>query len=364
MKQINTLVKPTRSCNLRCKYCFHEKYGYSGELLDIDILKKYIGLLAEKYDYINLVWHGGEALLAPLDYFKEIYNFCDKQDANFFFSLQTNGTLLNDDNIAFFKDKKTNIGLSFDGINNDITRGKTSIILNNISKLQNNGFHPGAILVVNNYNVDYLIENYNYFKKLNIGMKINPMFSDGAATKDSNLALNYEKYVNKFVGFFRYWASDVECNIGVSTCEEYVRLLLTEYSGICSFNSCLGKWLCLDSDGQIYPCDRLCISEYNLGNVCQITNIDEVFENKNFIKLLQLSIERRKKCINECGYYKNCYGGCNANAILDSSLNSKFNSCYIQRQILNEVKNIIMHSDIEDLKLNSKYRRLLKEKKN
>ena len=101
MRQINTLVKPTHKCNLRCKYCFAEKYGYEDYLLDINKLKKYIELLAKKYKYINLVWHGGEPLVVPLDYYKEIYKYCEKFDSKFIYSLQTNGTLLNNENIDF-----------------------------------------------------------------------------------------------------------------------------------------------------------------------------------------------------------------------------------------------------------------------
>ena len=39
MAQINTLIKPTNECNMRCKYCFAEKYGYNDSLLDLKTLK-------------------------------------------------------------------------------------------------------------------------------------------------------------------------------------------------------------------------------------------------------------------------------------------------------------------------------------
>ena len=178
MAQINTLIKPTHECNMRCRYCFAEKYGYENSLLDINKLKRYIELLATKYQYINLVWHGGEPLMAPLDYYQEIYDYCKKFDTNFIYSLQTNGTLLNNDNIAFFKKNNTNIGLSFDGLTNYKTRFYTQRILKNIRLLQSNEMYPGAILVVNQNNVDNLIGEYEYFKSLNLGMKMNPMFNN------------------------------------------------------------------------------------------------------------------------------------------------------------------------------------------
>lgn len=226
MEYINTLVKPTHQCNMRCKYCFAEKYGYDKEILDIEKLKKYFALLSKKYSYINVIWHGGEPLLVPLDFYSEIYNFCKTLNSKFIYSLQTNGTLLNDENINFFKNNNTNIGLSFDGLYNENTRGNTKRIIDNIELLHNNN---------------------------------------------------------------------------------------------------------------LYPCDRLCVDEYKLENIDSIDSIEEVFETKSFINLLQYSIERRKECILNCDIYENCYGGCNANSILYKNDISNI-SCYIHKEILIRIK--------------------------
>lgn len=346
MEQINTLIKPTNDCNMRCKYCFAEKYGYEKSLLDINKLKIYIELLTKKYKYINLVWHGGEPLLAPLDYYEEIYDYCKKFDSKFIYSLQTNGTLLNTDNIDFFKANSTNIGLSFDGLTNDKTRSYTQKILENIKLLQSNGMYPGAILVVNQNNVNNLIGEYEYFKSLNLGMKMNPMFNDGAAKENNFFDLNPNEYIKNFVEFFKYWSLDTTCNINVSTCIELVNLVLNEKSSVCTFNSCLGKWLCFDSDGHLYPCDRLCLEEYDLGDVTRMASIEEAFENKNFLKLLKNSILRRQNCIENCEYFKNCYGGCNANSILNEK-NKNSVSCHIQKGILKEIKKFIIELNNE-----------------
>lgn len=111
MASINTLIKPTHECNLRCSYCFHEKYGYDNKILDINMLKKYIKLLSEKYSFINLVWHGGEPLMIPLSYYEEIYDYCKQLNSKIIFSIQTNGTLLDQKKINFFKHNNTSIGL-------------------------------------------------------------------------------------------------------------------------------------------------------------------------------------------------------------------------------------------------------------
>ena len=130
------------------------------------------------------------------------------------------------------------------------------------------------------------------------------------------------------------------------TCIELVNLVLNEKSSVCTFNSCLGKWSCFDSDGHLYPCDRLCLEEYDLGDVTRMASIEEAFENKNFLKLLQNSISRRQNCIENCEYFKNCYGGCNANFILNEK-NKNSVSCHIQKGILKEIKKFIIELNNE-----------------
>jgi radical SAM domain protein len=340
IKTINTLIKTTHSCNMRCKYCFSDKYGYDDKILEIDKLKKYIDLLSEKYNYINWIWHGGEPLITPLDYYQEIYDYCKKKHSKFLYSLQTNGTLLSENNIKFFKNNNTNIGLSFDGLNNNKTRQNTNKILQGIDLLHQQDVYPGAIMVVNQYNVKNLENEYKYFKSLNLGLKLNPMFNDGAAKKN-NYSLNSDEYIYNFTKFFQLWAYDRNCNINVSTCLELVDLVVNERSNVCTYNSCLGKWLCFDVNGHIYPCDRLCIEEYDLGNIDNINNIDEAFENDNFLKLLKNSIKKRNECTKSCEYYKNCYAGCNANLIL-SKENSNNDYCYIHKNILKNIKGFLL----------------------
>ncbi|MFQ7292883.1 MAG: radical SAM protein [Monoglobales bacterium] len=146
-EQINLLVMPTDQCNMRCKYCFHGNSGYSKEIMDLEIFKKVILSIVDKWSRVQIVWHGGEPLCVPLEFYKEAYAFCESTHAEFIYSLQTNATLLSQEKIDFFKDKHTKIGISYDGLTNDYVRGNTSKIVENIRKLKANGIEPGAIIV-------------------------------------------------------------------------------------------------------------------------------------------------------------------------------------------------------------------------
>ena len=305
-------------------------------------------------------------MLAPLSFYEEIYEFCDHFDKEFLFTVQTNGTLINQEIIDFFRKRNTNFGLSFDGLNNEYTRGNTSKILNSIGLLQENGFRPGAVLVVNKTNVSNLIDEYNFFNSMGVGLKLNPMFIDGEAKMhEGDLGLNPDEYIENFVEFFKYWTLDNNGKINVATCNELVNLILNEHSGVCTFNSCLGKWLCFDSDANIYPCDRLCTPEYSLGSVDSLSSINQIFESDVFYDLLKESVERRTECIETCKYYKNCYAGCNANAVLNKNDGYENGvSCYIHKGILERIKSYVLESTENTEHLNPQYVKTLEHAKN
>lgn len=116
--------------------------------------------------------------MVPLSYYEEAYDYCQKLDSKFIYSIQTNGTLLNKENIDFFKKHDTSIGLSFDGLSNSKTRGNTQTILNKIELLKSKEMYPGAIIVVNQNNVRSLIEEYEYFKNCYGGCNANAILSE------------------------------------------------------------------------------------------------------------------------------------------------------------------------------------------
>lgn len=67
---INLLIKlPGTRCNLTCEYCYEHMKG----ITDIPrgfVMPSLVVKFIEKSDLpVNIVFHGGEPLLAPVDYF-------------------------------------------------------------------------------------------------------------------------------------------------------------------------------------------------------------------------------------------------------------------------------------------------------
>jgi len=110
------IMNMTNDCNLRCRYCYADA-GSSRAKMRIDTAMNIIqqGLLLPS-KRLHILFHGGEPLL-NLDCITEICNRVQTlhTDKRITFAIQTNGTLLNDDTVAFLKEAHINVGLSFDG---------------------------------------------------------------------------------------------------------------------------------------------------------------------------------------------------------------------------------------------------------
>ena len=121
--RFNMMFKPVGSkCNLACDYCYYldkvKLYG-TQPVMSLDLLEKVIEdyIAVNDNEQIVFDWHGGEPLILGLDYFKKIVELQEKYKGNkcVYNTIQTNGTLLNDDYARFFKENNFLVGLSIDG---------------------------------------------------------------------------------------------------------------------------------------------------------------------------------------------------------------------------------------------------------
>jgi sulfatase maturation enzyme AslB (radical SAM superfamily) len=116
------LIKPLNDlCNLRCTYCYEgqEEFRSRGELMSQVHLERILKeiLNSPKRD-IQFLWHGGEPLLAGIDFYKHALDI--QREANIhgieiYNGIQTNGTLLNQKWIDFLAEHNFGISLSLDG---------------------------------------------------------------------------------------------------------------------------------------------------------------------------------------------------------------------------------------------------------
>jgi uncharacterized protein len=122
------ILKVTEFCNLNCPYCYmfnlrDFSYKAKPKVMPLEVVEAFATkavALAQKQGvrkvFISL--HGGEPLLAGREWFRsavEILRRAGGKSVKFVFVVQTNGTLLDEQWLEFFKAQKISFGISMDG---------------------------------------------------------------------------------------------------------------------------------------------------------------------------------------------------------------------------------------------------------
>jgi uncharacterized protein len=119
------LAKPAgAACNLGCQYCFFlsKENLYRGErhLMSEEMLERYVRQLFESSPgpEVHVAWQGGEPMLRGLEFFRrsvELAKRYRQPHQTAVHTIQTNGTLIDDEWADFFRENDYLVGVSIDG---------------------------------------------------------------------------------------------------------------------------------------------------------------------------------------------------------------------------------------------------------
>lgn len=315
------IVKPVgSSCNLSCSYCYFQKKDKKGsfEKMNKENLKIFFNLFCEK-KVNNIIWHGGEPLLAGIDFYKQVVKIQSKllYNKKFLNSIQTNGSLINNDWINFFQENNFSVGISLDGPKkfHDQTRksknGKSNFdkTINSIKELNNAGILTNVICCISKTNHLYPKEIFNFFvnkgiKKIKF-LQVQGRGLDGKLQPESISGEDYSKFL---LSIFNEWIEQDDPSIEVREISSIVSLLLGGISGDCMFAGRCHDYLTIYSDGSVYACDSLSDSEdMKFGHIKD--GLSKIKSSNNFKRFEKRIEEIRAGCI-DCYYFKICRGGC------------------------------------------------------
>lgn len=292
------LAKPTGAiCNLDCAYCFFldKEMLYPGSIfrMSADLLEQYIRQLIESHqtEQVTISWQGGEPTIMGLDFYRKAMVLAEKYrrpGMTFMHTMQTNGTLLNDDWCAFFKEHNFLIGLSIDGPRelHDIYRvdkgGQPTFdkVMRGLRLLQKHGVEYNLLTTVNRVNADYPLEVYKFLRDeagtywmqfIPVVERINEngltLYQEGDTVSDrSVLPDQFGRFLSTI---FDEWVHNDVGQIYVQTFEAAVRncWLGMTTSGMCVFNETCGQGLAIEHNGDLYACDHFVEPNYHLGNI-------------------------------------------------------------------------------------------------
>lgn len=317
------ILKPVGDrCNLRCRYCFNRQEETKPfTRMSKAVLERAVsaGLTAGS-DPVHFIWHGGEPLLAGLDFFRQAVemqrdlNRTGKRVKN---SVQTNGTLLNEEWIEFFRRNTFSISISLDGpsVCHDRYRryssGKGSFhkVLNSIHRLQEQHVPFGVLAVITRNMPVSPQEFFAFFVDLGIaGFQLSP------CAWPPEQAVTPDEYADLSLGIFAAWFNSGLPQMRVGPLEQMTAAFLGQPPSLCWMAGTCSGFVGIEPDGNVWPCcDRMLPDRYCLGNILE-QELSVLLKGRRAEKF-RAAEQGKDHCLS-CQWSFVCKGGCVHHRIL------------------------------------------------
>ncbi|WP_080902912.1 anaerobic sulfatase-maturation protein [Parabacteroides sp. Marseille-P3160] len=334
-RPLYVMLKPIGAvCNLRCAYCYYlEKKGLypdvnrftmSDELLE-QFVKEYFE--SQTSPAVNFTWHGGETLMRNLSFYEKALHYQriygrGRQVEN---SIQTNGVLLDDRWCRFFKENNFLVGISIDGpqhchdkYRRDVNKGPTFYkVMKGVELLKKHEVDFNVMGVVNDYNVDYPLEFYRFFKSIGAQfIQFSPIVEriDG---KPAPWNVPAGKWGDFLIAIFDEWVRNDVGTYYVQYFDSTLANWVGEKPGVCTLSKYCGHAGVMEFNGDVYSCDHFVYPAYKLGNIRQQSLTEMMYSEKQ----QQFGLDKYEKLPQQC---KNCdvlfacHGECPKNRIIST----------------------------------------------
>jgi len=338
---ITVVIKPTLFCNIDCKHCYHTPGQRVKGELSLERLEKIIRLASEEYQSVWFIWHGGEPLTLPMSFYKQAISleekYFGKDSGRYGNTLNTNGTLLNRRFMAYCREKKIHVGVSYEGPCNRILREEDVEKTLKTLSAKENMYTVGA--AISKDSALRQKEIYEYFKQKDISVALTPVIGAGCG---KDYVPDTGEFVRGSIEAFDDWLFDNKVRVPLMPFFQYAQNYLGEpVPSDCAHTSCLTKWICIYPDGSLYPCAKACPKEFCMGNIDDVATIADAFQSEGFRNILVGSIKRREKC-SSCEIFRYCNGGCSVDAYYENGLEENGGaSCVAYKEIFGHVSSEI-----------------------
>jgi uncharacterized protein len=323
------LAKPTGAiCNLDCTYCFFlskellypgSRFRMADELLD-SYLRQLITAHAGIPEVV-VAWQGGEPTLMGLPFFRKSVELAEQYrqpGQRIVYTIQTNGTLIDDEWAEFFAAHKFLVGLSIDGPRevHDAYRvdkgGKGSFdrVMKGLDVLRRHGVEWNALTTVHAASAGRGRDVYAFLRD-ECGarfMQFIPIVErqGNSVTERSISADGFGRFL---IDVFEDWARRDIGEVYVQMFDVALANWYQEPPGLCVHAETCGLALALEHTGDVYSCDHYVEPGYRLGNIRQTHVLDLVAlpKQREFGQAKRDTLPRY--CL-DCDVRFACHGGC------------------------------------------------------
>ncbi len=331
----HVLAKPGGAkCNLDCSYCFflakETLYAGSNFRMSDEVLETYIRQYIESQPTpeVTIAWQGGEPTLLGLDFFRKATAYAEKHKGRrkIWYTMQTNGVLLDDEWGRFLRKNKYLVGISLDGpaAYHDIYRrdkgNKPTFtrVLAGLQVLKKYRVETNILCTVNAANAEHPLEIYRFFRdelKMRYLQFIPIVERDERGMRDYSVsAAQWGRFL---IEIFDEWVMRDVGKVFVPTFDAALANWLGAGAGVCVFNETCGLALALEHNGDLYACDHYVDSEHLLGNILELPMREMVDSRKQRAFGAAKRDDLPQYCL-DCEYRFACHGGCPKNRFVQT----------------------------------------------
>jgi len=275
---VNLIIKPVDElCNLSCEYCNAAVYSPLFNKMNFDMLESIIHRAADNdYSSVRFTWHGGEPLVAGLDFYKTVVTLQNKYFGKFKHHrfdnvVQTNGLLLNRGFLDFFEENDFHLGFSIDGPDvesNHYRFGNKSRpenimkeTLDKFNEVKARGLNLFVIFVVHDRNVHRASDIVKFIREIDANsVSFNPRFNRGDRT-GSVEPIEYANFLKQIAQLRNECPNTYFANI--DKIQKHSNGMVTN---LCYLEYGCRQFLCINSKGDVFA---TCTDELGvkIGNV-------------------------------------------------------------------------------------------------
>mgnify|MGYP003466838510 CR=1 FL=1 len=325
---VAVILKVVDYCNFVCDFCRypnnenHSAMAFSTYKAIVEKVCDYN--LAHGCNHIQIIYHGGEPLLWNYQNYVDAIALQKELTAKypslrFKNNIQTNGSLLNQQWIDFFKANNFNIGISIDGpdeINFHKNALGNHVVLDNIRKLSQEGCKFGILSVITNEHAGWADRYYDFLVENNIhsvGLCYCVYDEDKHITVNNNILT---EFLQKF--FIRYFYGNHKLN--VREFESVIKKSLGAPSKLCTFamrHSC-GNYFSIRPNGDVQFCDPFTLGKPAVGNILTET-FNDIKNKPDVLSMINRARIGVRNTCDQCEIRNICGGGCFRHTIDDGS---------------------------------------------
>jgi len=216
---VTFVLKASKLCNLRCRYCYEFPELGNRQAVTRSQLQAMYRNIAEYYSNcpelveIEFAWHGGERLLLGAEYywttFDDQTNVFDSDRISVTNVVQTNLATLDDGLTRLLFEGFDGVGVSIDlfgGLRVNSAGSDSQVrVLRNMDHLRKAGIPFGCITVLNKQNVSRSAQIFEFFRRAGISFRLLPVFRGATETQNDEYSLAPVQVLDAFKQYFDLW---------------------------------------------------------------------------------------------------------------------------------------------------------------